>query len=30
MNADIKALEELKSGNKDLRWLSKNYQELRK
>ena len=30
MNSDIKVLEELKSGNKDLKWYSKNYQELKK
>ena len=30
MNADDLALKELKAGNKDLKWFSKNFSELKK
>ena len=30
MNAETLVLEELKAGNKDLEWFSKNFQELKK
>ena len=30
MNAETLALEELKAGNKDLEWFSKNFPELKK